>query len=74
MLRSYRIAAWPAVAISSTLFVLAHWGIPHDVVPLLPLAVVLGYSYERCGRLVPSILIHAIFNALMTVMFLAGLG
>ena len=74
MLRSYRVAAWPAVAISSTLFVLAHWSVPHDVVPLLPLAVVLGYSYERCGRLVPSILIHSMFNAVMTVSFLMGLG
>jgi membrane protease YdiL (CAAX protease family) len=74
MLRSYRVAAWPAVAISSTLFVLAHASVPHDVVPLLPLAVVLGYSYERCGRLVPSILIHSMFNAVMTVTFLIGLG
>jgi membrane protease YdiL (CAAX protease family) len=74
MLRSYRVAAWPAVAISSALFVLAHWGVPHDMVPLLPLAIVLGYSYERCGRLVPSILIHSMFNAVMTVTFLMGLG
>ncbi len=72
MLRAYRIAAWPAIAISSALFVLMHMGVPHDVVPLLPLAIVLGYSYERCGRLVPSILIHAMFNAVMTVTFLTG--
>ena len=74
MLRSYHVAAWPTVAISSTLFVAAHMGVPHDVVPLLPLAIVLGYSYERCGRLVPSILIHALFNAVNVVIFMMGLG
>jgi membrane protease YdiL (CAAX protease family) len=74
MLRAYRVAAWPAIAISSALFVWMHMGVPHDVVPLLPLAIVLGYSYERCGRLVPSIVIHAMFNAVNVVIFLTGLG
>lgn len=74
MLRSCRVAAWPAIAISSALFVAMHTGVPHDVVPLLPLAIVLGYSYERCGRLVPSILIHAIFNTVSVVTFLMAVG
>ena len=74
MLRAYRVGPWPAVAISSALFVWMHMGVPHDVVPLLPLAIVLGYSYERCGRLVPSILIHALFNGVNVLTFLTGLG
>ncbi len=45
---------------------------PADVLPLLVFGIVLGYSYERCGRLIPAIIIHAIFNAIAVVTVLTA--
>jgi len=36
------------------------------------LSMVLGYNYERTGRLYAPILIHTLFNAVSVVLFLAG--
>lgn len=35
--------------------------------PLAALSVVLGYNYERTGRLLPNIVIHGLFNVLNLV-------
>jgi len=63
---------WPAILVASGLFALVHFSAIRDVIPLLPLSVVLGYTYERTGRLITPILIHALFNAVMLATFLAG--
>jgi len=58
--------ASPAVtiAISATLFGLAHVGDqPQNMPSLIVLGVALGIAYERSGRLWTSIGIHALFNA-----------
>ncbi len=55
---------WVAILVTAAFFTLFHnldqW---KDMPALFALAVALGYNYERCGRLGPSILIHALFNA-----------
>ena len=63
-LRNY-LPPWGAIVVSSVLFALVHIAAIRDVLPLLPLAVVLGYAYERHGRLTGPIVIHALFNAIM---------
>lgn len=64
--------SWAAIIITSGLFALVHpaWSRPIIFV----LALCLGYAYERTGNLWVSITIHAIFNSIMTALFLAGLG
>ena len=41
---------------------------------LVVLGLVLGYNYERTGRLTAPILIHSLFNAFMTISTLAQAG
>ena len=50
MLRNYFRGAWPAVLIASAIFAAMH-GSPHWFPALFALGVVLGYNYERTGRL-----------------------
>ena len=61
MLRRYTRAPWLAILLTSAFFALQHpqW---KDMPTLFALSVALGYNYERCGRLLPSILAHALFN------------
>lgn len=59
---------WPAILLSSFIFAAIHvdWARVRGfevLLPLLALAVALGYLYERTGRLWPSIVTHAVFNA-----------
>jgi len=63
MLRKYIGHPWPAILIASVFFAFAHHQYPDAMPTLFVLSIVLGYNYERCGRLVPSILIHMLFNA-----------
>ena len=54
---------WLIILIAAVVFVLIHSGLPWQVRPsLFLLGVVLGWAYERTGRLWTSILIHAGFN------------
>ncbi len=53
---------WVAIALTAVVFGMVHISQPHTVVALAALGVLLGYSYERTGSLVPSILIHSVFN------------
>lgn len=52
------------IALSSLLFSLAHIGFGPDPIALFVLAVMLGYVYQRTHRIVPCIVVHALFNAL----------
>ncbi len=61
-----RVPWWPgwlAVAISATVFAVAHWG--HGVAPagIWVLGVFLGLLYQRTRRLLPAVVAHAAFNA-----------
>lgn len=64
MVRSRTGSPWVAILTTSLFFSLMHLRSPQDAPPLFVLSVVLGYNYERCGRLYPPILIHALFNGL----------
>lgn len=63
MLRRYLGRPWQAVLVTSVFFGMMHLSVSYDVVlPLIVLGVVLGYNYERTGRLWTPILIHMLFN------------
>lgn len=55
---------WPAVAVSSTLFGLAHYEVatPVEIASLIGFGAVMALAYELTGRLWVPILIHATFN------------
>lgn len=72
LLRARTGNPWLAILVGSGLFVLSHPNTPQAMPALFALSVVLGYNYERCGRLYPSILIHAVFNGVMIWSWLAG--
>jgi membrane protease YdiL (CAAX protease family) len=64
--------SWGAIVITSTLFAAIHplWSAPIIFV----LALFLAYAYERTGNLWVSITMHAMFNIVSTILFLAGTG
>ena len=52
------------IVMVSIVFAMIHAGAEPQAVPsLFALSLALGYNYERTGRLISPILIHAIFNA-----------
>lgn len=55
-----KLGATPAIGITAVLFSLVH-GFP-DALALLPLAVILGYVYDRRQSALSVVLIHALFN------------
>lgn len=55
-----RIGSTAAIGITSVLFCLVH-GFP-DALALLPLALILGYVYDRRQSVLSVVLIHALFN------------
>ena len=67
---------WTPILLSSAAFALAHLGHGTDPIPLFPLAVILGYTYQRTHRILPSIVAHALFNSATVValwrMFITG--
>lgn len=57
---------WPAILVASLAFAGTHVLEEPQAVPALAvLAIALGYSYERTGRLLTPIIIHTIFNMVM---------
>ena len=58
-----RFTAWVAIAITSVIFALLHWSHGPDWIPLLVLAIGLGYLYERTHRIVPSLTVHVLLNS-----------
>lgn len=60
---------WTAVVLASLLFAAAHWTIlpeggKHALAPLFVLSIAIGAAYERTGRLLVPVSMHASFNAL----------
>ncbi|MFP4054166.1 MAG: CPBP family intramembrane glutamic endopeptidase [Phycisphaerae bacterium] len=67
MFRRHGAGPWGAIVTTSLIFGAIHVPNFQDVAPLVVLSLAMGYCYERTGRLLPSILIHAIFNCLMLI-------
>ena len=58
------IFAWLPIGISSVIFALMHYSHGPDWVPLILLAVGMGFLYQRTHRVVPSLVVHALLNSL----------
>ncbi len=67
MLRRYLRRPWLAIVIASVMFASVHFPVPESLPALFALAIALGYSYERTGRLYAPIMIHALFNTVMII-------
>jgi membrane protease YdiL (CAAX protease family) len=63
--------AW-AIGTTSLAFAAAHAGQGLAYIPLFPLGVVLGWLARRTGSIVPSILLHALFNGVSVALLLAA--
>jgi membrane protease YdiL (CAAX protease family) len=74
MLRRYLGRPWLGVIIASVLFAGVHFPVPESLPALLALAIALGYSYERTGRLYAPIMIHMLFNAVMIIEAVTNTG
>jgi len=72
MLRRYLRSPWAAILIAAAAFTAIHYPYVHTMPTLFVLAVALGYNYERTGRLLAPILIHAIFNAVNILVLVVG--
>jgi membrane protease YdiL (CAAX protease family) len=57
-----QMALWPAIVFSSAIFCLVHQ--PTDMLPLVPLALILGYIYYRRRSYLAVVVAHALFNAM----------
>ena len=60
------------VVVASVLFALVHYPLWYQVPSMFVFGIVLGYNYERCGRLYAPILAHALFNAVNMAIFLTA--
>ncbi len=82
MLRRYTARPWLAIVLSSAFFSLMHLTAADDgktivwtpVLPMFALGIVLGYNYERSGRLLAPILTHAVFNAVSVGIYMYAQG
>ena len=61
---------WWAILATSAIFAAAHYTQPKDLLALFVLSVVIGYNYERTGRLFSPILIHSLFNATNFIIYM----
>ncbi len=59
-----RFGAFVAVIVSATLFALAHFSVPQQLINAFIVGLILGFIYVRTGSLLAVILIHAINNAM----------
>jgi len=65
MVRQATGRPWVAIVLSAGIFALFH---PDYSIPaLVVLSIILGYNYERTGRLLPSIVMHALFNGVFVL-------
>ncbi len=53
---------WVPILTTALLFGLVHWGHGAAPVALTLFGVALGYMYQRTGRLLPVVMLHATFN------------
>jgi len=67
MVRQYTRRPWLAILIVSPLFAAVHASQWTAIPALLFLSIVLGYNYERTGRLLPCIVAHAAFNTVFVL-------
>ena len=72
MLRQYTRRPWVAILVTSVLFAAMHYQVWSTIPSLMLLSVMLGYNYERTGRLLPSIVAHAAFNAIFILQTLTA--
>jgi len=71
IIRKYTGSPWTAILVASVPFALLHFDQPQHMVALFALGVILGYNYERQGRLYAPIGVHMLFNAVNLVGWLA---
>jgi membrane protease YdiL (CAAX protease family) len=57
-----------AILWSSAIFAIAHLNV-YQAATALAIGIVCGWLYERCRSLWPCILLHALYNSLVTVLF-----
>jgi len=62
-LRSYIAKPWPAILVTSLVFIVFHAN-PEHWLALFALSLCLGYTYEKSGSLFRSVFVHALFNAM----------
>jgi membrane protease YdiL (CAAX protease family) len=63
LLRSYIKRPWPAIFVTSLVFIIFHAN-PEHWLALFALSICLGYTYEKSGSLFRSVFVHALFNAM----------
>ena len=58
--------------LSSFLFMLAHanYGLPFMLISVLTISLLIGRAYQRCGRLLPCVIAHGIFDAIQLLIVL----
>jgi membrane protease YdiL (CAAX protease family) len=62
-LRTYIKKPWPAIFVTSLVFIVFHAN-PEHWLALFALSACLGYTYEKSGSLFRSIFVHAMFNGM----------
>jgi uncharacterized protein len=63
-----RLARWPAILLTAALFALIHgW---RDSLPLLPLALILGWLFDRHHSYLAVVTTHSLFNGVMLTLAL----
>lgn len=67
--RAFALEPWLAIGITSLLFAGVHqpWQFP----PIFCLSLCLGLAYERTGNLWAPVVMHALFNGVMTAIYLS---
>ncbi|HWB19805.1 MAG TPA: CPBP family intramembrane glutamic endopeptidase [Phycisphaerales bacterium] len=75
-LRRMGFTAWPAILFTSVVFTSAHITAipPYALIAIFTLSLGFGWVFERTGRLVSSIIMHALFNVLNLVLALTLRG
>lgn len=64
--------AWGAILLSSLIFAVVHLSLS-EVLPLMALAIVLGFVYTRTQNLLASMLLHSLWNSgTLIALFLLG--
>jgi len=66
-----KLGDW-AVVISGVIFGLAHFGDGLGWIPLIGFGLAAGYLARRRGTILPSIVLHALFNALSVLLLLVS--
>lgn len=60
---------WPAIVVTGFIFGMVHYAQPHAVPSLILFGIVLGYTYEKRGSLMPCIGLHILFNLKTMIWF-----